>query len=155
MLRIILSSIVGTSFMTVYSYWKAKKQQEQFEEPLMLGKLLHRAYPKKISYRSSKIQGWMLHYTIGGSFNICYDQLWRGTELKPGLKSGLFLGAISGLIGMAAWTTMLHMHRDPPHTHLRKHLQQLFTAHIIFGVTSAMAYRQAQNRMCLEKNSIS
>ena len=34
---------------------------------------------------------------------------------------------------------------DPPHTHLKKHLKQLFFAHIIFGISSALAYQLLEN----------
>ncbi len=141
MLRILLSCIVGTSLMTGYSYWKAKKIQEQFEEPEMLGKLVHRLAPETISPQSSTLAGWTMHYAIGGSFVLIYDQIWKNTSLKPGVISGLLLGAPSGLIGMLAWATMLKTHPDPPRTHLKKHLKQLFFAHIIFGISSAMTYQ--------------
>ena len=64
MLRILLSCIAGKSLMIIYSYRKAKLQ-EQFEEPEMLGKLVHRLAPEKISQKSSIFAGWILHYSIG------------------------------------------------------------------------------------------
>ena len=136
--------------MTVYSYWKAKKHREQFEEPVLLGKLVRRTIPQKITPQSSNIAGWIIHYTIGGLFNVAYDQLWKKSSLKPGAVNGFLLGAPSGLLGMAAWAILLHVHSNPPHTHLEKHLKQLFTAHLIFGISSAMTYRllqKSKNRM--------
>lgn len=140
-----MSSIVGTSLMTVYSYWKAKKHREQFEEPIMLGKLVKRTIPYKITPKTSIIAGWLIHYAIGGLFNLTYDQFWKKSALKPGAINGFLLGAPSGLLGMAAWATILNMHSNPPRTHLAKHLKQLFTAHLIFGISSAMTYRLLQN----------
>ncbi len=107
----------------------------------MLGKLVHRLAPEKISPQSSALAGWTLHYAIGGSFVLVYSQIWKKTSLKPGVVSGLLLGVPSGLVGMLAWATMLKTHPDPPRTHLEKHLKQLFFAHIIFGISSAMTYQ--------------
>ncbi|MDT0642070.1 hypothetical protein RM553_04425 [Zunongwangia sp. F363] len=148
MLKILLCSIAGTSFMTIYSYRQAKRHQEQFEEPVMLSKLVHRIAPEKISAKASIPAGWLIHYSIGVSFNMVYDQIWKNSSLKPGLASGFLLGVPSGIIGMAAWFTALQLHPDPPHTHLRKHLEQLFIAHIIFGISSGLCYR------LLEKNNL-
>ncbi|WP_300435355.1 hypothetical protein [Christiangramia sp.] len=145
MLRIILSSIIGTSLMTIYSYWEAERQREQFEEPMMLNKLIHRATSKTFMLKPSILPGWILHYSIGGLFNIVYDQFWKYSSLQPGVPGGFLLGVPSGLLGMAAWASVLHLHPDPPKTHLANHLKQLFTAHLIFGITSALTYRLVHN----------
>lgn len=141
MLKILLCGIAGTSLMTAYSYRKSEKHREQFEEPLMLGKLVQRTIPERIPQKASVFSGWIAHYTIGVLFNMAYDRFWRNGPLEPGAASGFLLGAPSGLLGMAAWAAILKLHPDPPRTDLKKHLKQLFTAHIIFGVSSAVAYQ--------------
>lgn len=145
MLKVLLSSLAGTSLMTAYSYWKAKENNEQFEEPELLSKLAHRLAPDKISTEISIPMGWITHYAIGYAFNMAYDQVWKRGVMKPGIFSGLLLGAPSGLLGMAAWATAFKLHPDPPKTHLKNHLKQLFVAHILFGTSSAFAYKALRN----------
>lgn len=143
--NIAMANIAGTSAMTAYSYWKSYREQEQFEEPVMLGKMLHRLFPKTIAKGPSQVAGWLAHYTMGFLFNITYGLLWKKSTLKPDIASGMLLGIPSGWIGMGAWTLMLKLHPDPPQTDLKEHLKQLFTAHLIFGACSAVTYQKLQN----------
>lgn len=143
--NLVMANLAGTSAMTAYSYWKSYREEEQFEEPEMLGKMLHRLLPQTIAIGPSQVAGWVAHYTVGFLFNITYGLLWKKSNLKPDIASGMLLGIPSGMIGMGMWTLMLKLHPDPPHTNLKEHLKQLFTAHLIFGMCSAVAYQQLQN----------
>ena len=129
--------------MTAFSYWKAKKKNEQFEEPKMLGKLMHNAAPGKIPLKTSIFAGWILHYGVGLAFNSLYHQWWKTKTTAPKAMQGLLLGVPSGAIGIIAWHTAIKLHSNPPETQLKDYYKQLFVAHLIFGLTSAIAYRKA------------
>ena len=141
MFKVILSSLVGTSLMTIFSYWKAYKEKEQFEEPVMLAKLMRRSTSLPIRPVYSNTLGWLLHFSIGYLFVVIYKLIWSNTSIRPGVTSGLLLGIPSGVIALLFWYTVLKLHPRAPQTHLKAHLQQLFLAHLVFGSSAGFTYR--------------
>jgi hypothetical protein len=140
--KILAASAAGTSAMTAFSYSVSALQQEEFREPRILSQLIQRLLPKQDKTLSA-YEGWMLHYGVGTLFNVVYDQVWRKTGWKPSLRTGLLLGAISGLIGIAVWKTTLKWHPDPPPISFKKYGPHLLVTHLIFGVCSLAAYLNA------------
>ncbi len=145
-MKIFWAAVAGTTCMTIYSYWKSHKKKEQFEEPQMLGKMAHRAPALPIEMSRALPLGWVLHYAIGFGFVGLYHQLWKRKIVKPTVANGAWLGALSGLVGIAGWHTFFHFHPNPPNTHLRKFYGQLVVAHVIFGVAAAAGYRRCGRR---------
>jgi hypothetical protein len=130
------SGISGTSFMTLFSYIAANAENEQFREPQLLAALVKRIYTD-ITPKQAEAIGWALHYMVGCMFTAAYQKIWKRTPLKRNALSGLLLGGISGLIGIAVWHTVFSLHPDPPRTHREGYYKQLFIAHLIFGLLAA------------------
>ena len=138
--KILISSIVGTSAMTIFSYLVSASEKKNFREPEVLGKLIERI-PKSTSRDTGKIAGWGLHYAIGFLFVASYSELWKRKKIKPSITSGAFLGAASGLAGITAWKGMFEAHPNPPAKNLKPFFGHLMLAHIVFGVFSALTYK--------------
>lgn len=138
--RLLFSAIVGTSAMTLFSYFVSKSENENFREPDILGQLIKRL-PLNVSKESSEIAGWCTHYAIGVLFVALYNELWQETYIKPTVTSGAFLGAISGLSGIAGWKGIFEIHPHPPAKDLKKYFEHLFLAHLVFGIFSTATYK--------------
>jgi len=140
--RIIIAGVVGTTFMTAYSYWKSKKEHEEFVEPVMLNKLIDNSEDlPAIQDDKRHPAGWGMHYLTGVAFVAAYWILWRRVLKDPGVARVLAVGGLSGIAGIAAWKTFFTVHDNPPHNDRQGYYRQLFVAHIIFSATAILAYR--------------
>ncbi|MGV3459764.1 MAG: hypothetical protein ACO1N9_04845 [Flavobacterium sp.] len=144
--KIIVAGIIGTTFMTLYSYWRSKKENEQYLEPVMLNKLIQNsdALPA-IEDEESHPAGWGLHYVAGVAFVASYWLIWRKVLKNPSPFGIITTGAASGIVGILIWKMMFANHENPPHNYRYGYYQQLFIAHIIFSLTAAAAYSMASN----------
>jgi hypothetical protein len=71
--KIIIAGIVGTSFMTLYSYLKSKKEDEEYVEPVMINKLIDKSENlPSIRNEDAHPAGWGLHYATGIGFMAVY-----------------------------------------------------------------------------------
>ncbi len=138
--KILISAIVGTSAMTLFSYLISKSENKNFREPEILGQLIQRL-PKSFSKESAQIAGWCMHYLVGIVFVALYDELWKHKNIKPSLNSGTLLGAASGLTGITAWKGMFEAHPNPPAKNLKEFFGHLILAHVVFGIFSAITYK--------------
>jgi hypothetical protein len=138
--------------MTAFSYAVSAHQEQQFREPEILHALTAEVIPA-LKHRDATADGWALHYTAGLMFGIAYDRLWRKTQIKPTVLSGILLGGLSGLLGVAVWKTVLRFHPDPPPINRGRFFGHLLPAHVIFGVTAAMAYRMTAMKRSRGKNN--
>ena len=137
--RILISALVGTSAMTLFSYLVSESKNKNFREPEVLGKLIERL-PKSVSRESAQMAGWGMHYAIGTLFVACYSELWERTKIKPSLTSGTLLGTASGVVGVMGWKFMFEAHPNPPAKNLKPFFGHLLLAHIVFAVSSAFTY---------------
>ena len=126
--------------MTIFSYLVAEIQNEKFREPELLATLLRRLLPE-LGRRYGKIAGWKIHYAVGLVFAIIYARVWERDKVKPSAKSGLVLGALSGLPAIAVWRLTFMLHPSPPKIHYRRFYGHLFLAHLVFGAFAAIGYR--------------
>ncbi len=140
-LRIALAGAIGTTFMTLYSYGVANKEQRQYREPELLNKLVDKAPINSSKISKKHPTGWLMHYAVGFTFSAVYDYIWRKTPISPTVKSSLVMGAISGVIGIMGWKTFFSAHPNPPKTHYKGFYMQLLVAHIIFGLFAKIGYR--------------
>lgn len=138
--KILISAIVATSAMTLFSYAVSNSKKKNFREPQLLGQLVERL-PNKFLKQSSQITGWGLHYAIGLLFVAIYDKLWKQENLKPSLTSGALLGTASGLIGVIGWKGMFKAHPNPPAKNLKPYFGHLMFAHVVFGVFGVLSYK--------------
>jgi len=138
--KIFTSALVGTSAMTLFSYLISKSEKINFREPEILSQLIERL-PKGHSKTTANITGWGTHYAIGILFVAFYSELWEQTKVKPSIRTGAILGAVSGLAGVAGWQTMFDCHPHPPAKNLKQYFNHLMIAHIVFGIFSAVTYK--------------
>jgi len=136
--RIFLSTLTGTSLMTLFSYVMSDMRRKQFREPVLLNKLLYRTYVLRIP--SDHPAGWIIHYGVGLLFNILYWIVIDYHGYRPGLFLFVVLGAISGILGCLVWEVTFQLHPDSPRTNFREFYGQLFFAHVLFGFGSWLPY---------------
>lgn len=136
--KIVVSGIIGTSAMTIFSYLVSKIMGENFREPEILAILIKNMLPTATPY--AIYLGWVLHYLIGFAFVVVYVRLWDNNQLKPNVASGILLGAISGIIGIIGWYIVLKLHPNPPLINLINYFILLFFAHIVFGIFALVGY---------------
>jgi hypothetical protein len=139
-LQTIAAAALGTTAMTLFSYWISSAKRKQFREPELLQELLQKL-PLQIPPGTAKAAGWLIHYSVGFSFCAIYDAIWRQTSSRPSLANGVVLGGISGIAGISGWHLVLSAHPNPPAVELKKYYGHLMLAHLIFGTFSAIGYR--------------
>ncbi len=137
--NVIIPAIAATTAMTAYSYTLSQLQKEHYREPVILGQLLHRSAP--IDKQKASVAGWVAHYGVGVLFAAVYRQLWRKRKISFSSRSGLLLGALSGLLAAAVWKTVLNLHPSPPQLKYNRFYGQLIPAHVIFGLADYLAER--------------
>lgn len=138
-IRILLAAIIGTSLMTLFSYYASNRWDSPFREPILLNKLLYRS-PFYTSKTLPVLPGWLLHYFVGLLFVIAYHYIWISTALEPSILNGLIFGFISGFLGIAGWAVALKIHPDPPFVNSKKYYPHLLAAHVIFGAGAVLGY---------------
>lgn len=138
--KTLISAIVGTSAMTLFSCLVSRSMDRNFREPEILDQLIKRL-PDQHSGESGKLAGWIIHYTVGIFFVVIYNELWKRKKITPSLTSGAMLGAASGLAGIGGWKVVFDVHPDPPAKNLKRYFGHLMLAHIVFGISSAITYK--------------
>ncbi|UOE47927.1 hypothetical protein MTO98_26300 [Mucilaginibacter sp. SMC90] len=140
---ILAAGVTGTTFMTLFSYLVSLADGENFSEPERLGQLAGRLLPKMDKAQSRSL-GWLGHYGVGLLFAMVYVELWQQGKLRPNLKMGLWLGALSGLFAVAIWKATFRLHPLPPSLSFNKYYLQLIPAHLIFAVFAGTGYQISQ-----------
>lgn len=138
--KTLISAVVGTSAMTLFSYLVSESKHKNFREPEVLGQLIDRL-PQSSSKLSAQIAGWAAHYAVGYLFERVYTALWERKKIKPSLASGALLGAVSGLAGIVGWKGTFEAHPNPQAKNLNPFFGHLLLAHVVFGVASALTYK--------------
>jgi hypothetical protein len=136
--KILSSGIIGTSAMTIFSYLVSELMSENFREPEIMTTLIKNLLLTAKQY--SPYLAWSLHYIIGFSFVLIYVRLWDNNKLKPNIETGLFLGAVTGIVGIIGWYFTLKIHPNPPIINLKHFFILLFFAHIVFGIFAVIGY---------------
>lgn len=149
--KILSGSIGGTSLMSLFSYLISDSKHKNFKEPEILGELLNRIAPD-LSEKQANLAGWALHFGAGAAFTTIYDQIWEKTSIKPDIKSGAIMGAISGLIGIAVWRATIAMHPNPPIKNYTAYYKHLILAHVFFGIAAAESYKHTKSLPAENKN---
>lgn len=140
--KILISAVVGTSAMTLFSYLISESNNKNFREPELLGNLIERLpATTSDSKRVAQLASWGLHYTLGTLFVTAYDKLWKKTKVAPSLTSGTLLGAASGVVGVVGWKLLFESHPHPPANNLKPFFGHLILAHVVFGIFSALTHQ--------------
>ena len=136
--NIVAESFVAIILMTLFSYIAGILRKKQFTEPVILNDLLRRINVVKSKNNYRNPLGWIIHYTVGLIFIICYHFIWSHNFLAPTVLNGALLGGVCGVIGIAGWHTTLSIHPNPPAIDLKEYYIQLFFAHVIFGISATI-----------------
>lgn len=138
--KILSASIVGTSTMTLFSYFLSGKLNKQFIEPELLNKLM--SDNRVIRYlKKNSLPGWFIHYLIGMLFAMSSHFIWKASKINPSLQSGALLGLMYGLIGISGWHLIFKLHPNPPAVNLQEYYLHLLAAHLLYGCGTAFAYK--------------
>jgi Na+/proline symporter len=148
--KAISAGLYGTTAMTAFSYALSAKKKNDFREPALLAKMLHRKGLKK---STAKISGWLIHYAVGFLFTAAYSMIWEKKNARL-LPSGTAMGGICGLIGVAAWKITLQQQTFPPLLNYRKFYRQLVIAHLFFGFFSAVGYSRKRELSPANRKSL-
>lgn len=138
--KILAATLVGTSAMTLFSYFLSRVTKKKFTEPEVLREIATENLsdtPHEIVESAS----WATHYGIGLAFTGAYSQVWEHTPLKPTLASGALLGAASGLVGILGWSQAFKLDDHYSDKDRQKYYAQLLAAHVVFGMGAAIGYK--------------
>jgi hypothetical protein len=138
-IQILIATFTATSAMTMFSYIVSAGFKELYKEPLLLKYLLMRL-KITVSDRLKEILAWLIHYSIGFIFVLGYYVLWEKGIITFTVVTGIYLGAVCGVIGIIGWIIMLKLARFQRKAHDKGYYIQLFLAHIIFGVTAIITF---------------
>lgn len=139
--HIILSSLVATSAMTLFTYIVAAITQKELGEPKFLNRLIRSSRQFDTNTTDNHIAGWAIHYAIGLIFVVLIVAFQSITGYHLSIWLGMALGAIFGLMGVIGWIVMFSTHHDPPKIEFTVFLIQLVAAHIVFGLTLSIYFR--------------
>lgn len=139
--KILAATLVGTSAMTLFSYFVSRLTKKNFTEPEVLRELATENLPHTTSHEVVESASWATHYGIGLAFTGVYSQVWEHTPLKPTLASGALLGAASGLAGILGWSQAFKLDHHYSDKDRQKYYAQLLAAHVVFGVGAAIGYK--------------
>ncbi|MHC0443195.1 hypothetical protein [Flavobacterium sp. 3-210] len=137
--QVLTSSIAATSVMTLFSYAVSASAREIYKEPVLLTYILS-AMHFKMSPNLKINVGWVLHYLIGLFFVIGYHILWFNQFLEISWSVSIFLGVISGIIGIISWVILFEIIPQKPNINFKGYYLQLFIAHILFSVVAFVFY---------------
>lgn len=145
--KIILAGVAGTTFMTLYSYYRANKEKQQYREPVLLNKLINRSHvlPNKID--DNHPAGWVTHYAIGILFVAAYYLFWKRALHYPTALKIAVIGGTSGIIAIGSWKLMFTVNPNPPQNNRYGYYRQLFVAHIIFSASALILYKISESEM--------
>ncbi len=139
--RIVLASVTGTAFMSLFSYFISERRNRQFREPVILSAMLSNTEAlRSVKKKHTHQLGWLLHYLAGLSFSVLYDQVWRKTDARLSIQNGLVMGGINGFVGVLIWKSAFDMHPRAPRVEYKAYYNHLLAAHFVFGAFTAAGY---------------
>ena len=138
--KIIATGLIGTTFMTLFSYAVSSVKKRNFKEPDLLAHLEKNPLPVESKEQALPV-GWATHYTIGVVWVVVFHLLWKKTKMEPTTTSGLFLGLVSGLTGVFSWAFFLHSSDDPPLINFKRFYAHLILAHLVYSLSATYTAR--------------
>jgi hypothetical protein len=134
--------MISTAVMTMYSYWKSRRQHKQFVEPKLLTALIENEQdPSHHNVARNNAKGWLAHGLVGLSFNALFVKIWNWQSQKPSVVQGLAMGLAAGALGVLGWKTTFKVHPNPPPIDYKHFYRQLIVAHVVFTLCCLACYR--------------
>jgi hypothetical protein len=141
-LRITIAAFSATSVMTLWSKGVSRLDGRQHSEPALLNRILDRR--SGVNVEGNGAPGWIIHYAVGYLFVTGYDFLWRTRRVRKTLKNDTILGAVSGLIGAAAWSMVHKIAPEIKTLKKQSYYVQLVAAHVVFSCIAAVIHRSLE-----------
>lgn len=135
-LKTILSGIVATSAMTLYSYAVSRKKGENFREPELLAELADDFLPASTHHLAIPV-GWIAHYKVGIGLALALEAYWKKNGKNRSVLNGILAGTVAGLGGIMVWELTFRLHPHEPVIPYKRFYGQLLLAHIVFAVSQA------------------
>lgn len=138
---IIISGVVGTTLMTLYSYYRSEKANRQYVEPVVMNKLIARAKNlPEVDNTDTHLAGWVLHYAAGVGFMASYYLLCRTALEQPAPGRVFVMGTASGFAGIMIWQVLFSTVNNPLRHSRMGYFRQLLAAHIVFAFAGVTTY---------------
>ena len=138
--QILIATIAATSLMTLFSYVVSESARELYKEPVLLTYIFS-SLKIEVSPPIKTFLAWLLHYIIGLLFVLVYHYLWVCDIVEMSWPAALFLGAVSGIIGILGWILLFKIVPQKPNIDFKGYYFQLFFAHVIFGIVAFYVYK--------------
>lgn len=137
-LEILIVTVFATVALTMFSYILSFWLLYNFKEPQILAMLVHKL---RIDAYSANITGWILHFTAGLAFVLCYRFWWFSHAALMTYTWAVMFGLVSGIVAIIIWALTFRLH--PRHIKLNKIVFyiQLLPAHIVFSVSAFFIYK--------------
>lgn len=143
--KIVIAGIAGTTFMTLYSYYRSNKEGQQYREPVLLNKLINRSHALPNKINDNHPAGWVTHYAIGVLFVAAYYLFWKKSLHYPTPVRTAIIGSVSGVVAVIAWKVMFITNPNPPANNRMGYYRVLFVAHIVFSAFALAAYKASED----------
>ena len=143
--KILAATVVGTSAMTLFSYFVSRLTKKNFTEPEVLSEIA----AENLTHTSDEViqsASWATHYGVGLAFTGLYSQVWERTPIKPSIASGALLGAASGIAGILGWSQAFKLDHHYSAKDRQKYYAQLLAAHVVFGIGAAAGYKMLSKK---------
>ncbi|SDS23291.1 hypothetical protein [Gramella sp. MAR_2010_147] len=131
--KVVIAGLLGTIFMTSFSYIVSIITSRQFKEPRLLNMILRRSNHEHMNPSNNSIIGWVLHFSIGIILMTLFNLFRLFFSFNISLISLITYGIISGILAILSWHLMFYISSRPPDIALKGFYIQLFFAHILFA----------------------
>jgi hypothetical protein len=139
-LRILAGALTGTTLMTVASYYRSRRGNKEFREPVLLNKLLYSSCGEE-NVENNPLPGWVLHFGMGYFFVSLYHMIWKKTGMNAEIRSTTILGLLNGFVGTAGWHLLFRSHPCPPSVDIRSFYLHLIAVHVLFAWGAVTGYK--------------
>jgi hypothetical protein len=129
--EVLFDGLASTTLMTLFSYTAAEGQGKNYKEPVLLAGAMEGA---GVRQPLSTLGGWTIHYGLGVAWSAAIRMFLRKMRLKPRLLTGILIGTVGGLVGVACWKPVVQNFRLLPKRQARSFYRHLVLAHVLFTV---------------------
>jgi hypothetical protein len=139
LLKVIFTSIVATSVMTLMSYAISTYLKKLYKEPVLLQYFLISLNVGNSSKQRAFIS-WVLHYMIGLILLIAYQLYWSLEIIENPWLNLVLLAIVTGMIGAISWKIIFKICTYKPQIDYKGYYLHIFIVHIIFTITATFTY---------------
>lgn len=136
-MKLLLVSVLATSFMTGFSYVFYYFTRKEAREPYLLNYIISSKFShlaqNKVYYSAI---GWIIHYVLGIGFVFFNELLFYIFKVPRTPIWGIPFGVIAGIVGIIGWMLMFHLAEHLPKINYSYFFVQLLVAHIIFCLSA-------------------